>query len=50
MIIAHNHPDGEALASDEDRASMNAISELLNISEVELYKGYVIGDGKVFEF
>ena len=50
MIIAHNHPDGEALASDEDRASMNAISELLNISGVELYKGYVIGDGKVFEF
>ena len=50
IILAHNHPGGEAQPSEEDSDTMTAISQLLAISDIELCRGYIVGAGKITEF
>ena len=46
VIIAHNHPGGHAIPSDEDVASAKLISEVLMLSGIELRDSYVVAGAK----
>ena len=46
VIIAHNHPGGYAIPSDEDRAATDAIKDAFTSSGIKLLVHYVVaGDG-----
>jgi DNA repair protein RadC len=42
VIIAHNHPDGKALASNDDVATTSRLAYVLNNSSISLLRHYVV--------
>ena len=46
VILAHNHPSGRAIASDEDVAATEQISRMLRDAHRELVAHYVVAGGE----
>lgn len=42
VIIAHNHPDGKAIASNDDIATTSKLAYVLNNSSIALLRHYVV--------
>ena len=42
VIIAHNHPDGKAIASNEDVTTTTKLAYVLNNSSISLLRHYVV--------
>lgn len=50
VILAHNHPSGEAEPSAADRAITTKIAQALALVDIRLLDHMVIGDGNVISF
>lgn len=48
LILAHNHPSGESLASPQDYAVTTRLQEAFALMDVRLLDHLVIGDNEVF--
>ena len=49
VAIAHNHPGGHPIPSDDDFASSNMIHEMLLISGVQVFANYVVAGNECAE-
>ena len=47
IILAHNHPGGEAIASDEDIVATDHIAHLLSAAQRELVAHYIVAGNEV---
>lgn len=50
IILAHNHPSGISVPSNEDKAMTNRIREAGTILGIELVDHIIIGDDEYFSF
>ena len=50
IIIAHNHPSGEASPSAEDRAVTKKVKEAATLLNITLLDHIIIGDGEYYSF
>ena len=46
IVIAHNHPGGYAIPSDDDIVAAKLIFEMLNISGIDVLQNYVVAANK----
>ncbi len=49
VILAHNHPFGRAVPSDEDIAATKRLCEVLRLVDVSLDAHYVVAEGKAVQ-
>lgn len=49
VVMAHNHPDGMAIASISDEEATNAIRQSLSKAGIELFAHYIIANGEYTE-
>ncbi len=49
VIMAHNHPDGMAIASISDKEATNLIRQSLSRAGIELFAHYIIANGEYTE-
>ena len=49
-IIAHNHPDGDVLPSDEDRLVTQRLSEALSVLGIPLLDHIIVSGEDYFSF
>lgn len=49
IIIAHNHPGGYAIPSDDDLSSTKMLSEILSVSGVSVASSYVVAGAECAE-
>ncbi|MDI1354671.1 MAG: DNA repair protein RadC [bacterium] len=50
VIIAHNHPSGQVLPSEQDRAITKKLKEALHLLDMSLLDHLIIGDQKYCSF
>ena len=50
IVIAHNHPSGQILASEQDKSITKKLKEALKTFEISLLDHLIIGDQKYFSF
>ncbi len=50
VVIAHNHPSGQVLPSEQDKAITKKLKEALKIFEISLLDHLIIGDQKYCSF
>lgn len=50
IIIAHNHPSGQILPSEQDKNITKKLKEALKLFEIPLLDHLIIGDNKYFSF
>ncbi len=50
VVIGHNHPSGQVLPSDQDKAITRKLREALKILEIALLDHIIVGDQKYFSF
>lgn len=50
MIVAHNHPSGETVASNADRALTNRIVEASKLLNIRCLDHVIVGGSKAFSF
>lgn len=50
IIIAHNHPSGDATPSQEDLQMYNSIEKAGKLMQVPLLDGLIIGSGNFYSF
>lgn len=50
IVIAHNHPSGQILASEQDKNITKKLKEALKTFEISLLDHLIIGDQKYFSF
>lgn len=50
IVVAHNHPSGEATPSREDKYLTQQLKSALDLIEINLIDHIIIGEGKVFSF
>ena len=48
LILAHNHPDGTALPSEDDNDSVGKIKKLLESFECKFYDSFIVGCDGIF--
>jgi DNA repair protein RadC len=50
IVIAHNHPSGQVVPSEQDKAITKKLKEALKFFEITLLDHLIIGDQKYFSF
>jgi len=50
VVIAHNHPSGQIVPSDQDKSITKKLKEALKLFEISLLDHVIIGDQKYFSF
>lgn len=50
VVIAHNHPSGQIIPSDQDKSITKKLKEALKLFEISLLDHVIIGDQKYFSF
>jgi DNA repair protein RadC len=50
LVIAHNHPSGQVLPSEQDKAITRKLKEALKILDISLLDHLIIGDQKYCSF
>jgi DNA repair protein RadC len=50
VVIAHNHPSGQTLPSDQDRSITKKLKEALKLFDIALLDHLIIGDQKYLSF
>ena len=50
LVIAHNHPSGQTLPSEQDKAITKKLKEALKTFDIVLLDHLIIGDQKYFSF
>jgi DNA repair protein RadC len=50
IVVAHNHPSGQVLPSDQDKSITKKLKEALKLFEISLLDHIIIGDQKYFSF
>lgn len=50
IVIAHNHPSGQVLPSEEDKKVTKKLKEALKLFDISLLDHLIIGDQKYFSF
>jgi len=50
IVIAHNHPSGQVIPSEDDKRITKKLSEALKTFEIGLLDHLIIGDQKYFSF
>lgn len=50
IVIAHNHPSGQIIPSEQDKAITKKIKEALKFMEISLLDHIIIGDKKYLSF
>ncbi|MDO9001562.1 MAG: DNA repair protein RadC [Bacteroidota bacterium] len=50
IVIAHNHPSGQLIASEQDKSITKKLKEALKTFEIALLDHLIIGDQKYYSF
>jgi len=50
IVIAHNHPSGQVLPSEQDKAITKKLKEALKFFDISLLDHLIIGDQKYYSF
>jgi len=50
VVIAHNHPSGQIIASEQDKSITKKLKEALKLFEISLLDHVIIGDQKYYSF
>jgi DNA repair protein RadC len=50
LILAHNHPSGEANPSTADKQITNRLKQALDLFDIAILDHFIIGDGQAFSF
>lgn len=50
IVIAHNHPSGQLIPSEQDKAITKKLKEALKLFEISLLDHLIIGDQNYFSF
>ncbi len=50
VVIAHNHPSGQIIPSEQDKSITKKLKEALKLFEISLLDHVIIGDQKYFSF
>jgi len=50
VVIAHNHPSGQVIPSEQDKTITKKLKEALKLFEISLLDHIIIGDQKYFSF
>jgi DNA repair protein RadC len=50
VVIGHNHPSGQVLPSDQDKAITKKLKEALKLLEIALLDHIIVGDRKYYSF
>lgn len=50
VIVAHNHPGGEAVPSRSDLASTRALARTLSVLDIELLDHYIVAGSDIYSF
>ena len=50
VVIAHNHPSGQILPSEQDKSITRKLKEALKLFDISLLDHVIIGDQKYFSF
>ncbi len=50
VIFAHNHPSGEVLPSEADKALTRTLKQLLSQVDVQVLDHFIVGSGEAYSF
>jgi DNA repair protein RadC len=50
IVVAHNHPSGQVLPSEQDKSITQNLKEALKLFEISLLDHVIIGDNKYYSF
>ena len=49
-MVAHNHPSGQIIPSEQDKTITRKLAEALKVFEIALLDHIIVGDRKYYSF